>query len=301
MMFPRFSKKRQYEAGGEKLNDAKRTALLRPTARQVIRKRIYARVSQLLTGTSKLVRWLSPPCCLICKEVHGGQRAICLLCEMKLPQNTLSCRQCGLPLSTKIRRPSTQGPPSERCIACYRHPPHFSQTLAPFLMQTGMRELIQLWKFRGQSQLTPLLAALFELAAPFEYTQSLPESAVLVPVPTQWRRQIRRGFDHTWLLAEALRWQLPDKYEVKPWLQNTRYQTPQHQLNRRTRIQRGADRFVVHRGVAGRHIILIDDVMTTGSTVRSAAAACAKGGAESISVWCLARTPPEDKTTDALR
>ena len=168
-------------------------------------------------------------------------------------------------------------------------------------MQTGMRELIQLWKFRGQSQLTPLLAALFESAAPFEYPRSIPESAVLVPVPTQWRRQIRRGFDHTWLLAEALRRQLPDKYKIKPWLQNTRYQTPQHQLNRRTRIERGADRFVVHRDVAGRHIILIDDVMTTGSTARSAAAICTKGGAESISVWCLARTLPEAKTTDALR
>jgi ComF family protein len=165
-----------------------------------------------------------------------------------------------------------------------------------------MRELIHLWKFQGQSRLTPLLAALFAAAVPLERMEPTPESPVLVPVPTQWHRQIFRGFDHTWLLTEALRRQLPRKHEIKPWLRNARYFKPQHRLNRRNRLQGAKGRFVVHPGVTDRHVILIDDVMTTGTTARAAANACAAGGARSIAIWCLARTPaPEGKPAGALR
>ena len=276
--------------------------LLSTRKRPLIRMGIHREIRQLLAGAASLVQWLSPPCCLLCEATHDRQQPICLRCELALPRNRLACHQCGLPLAAEARRTSQQISRSDRCVNCLRSPPRFQQTLAPFLMQEEMRKLIHLWKFHGQSQLTPLLAALFARAAPPDYPKSTEEPAVLVPVPTQWYRQVRRGFDHTWLLATALQWQLCRNPDVKHWLRNTRYQRPQHQLDRRTRIQGGADRFVAHPGVADRHIILIDDVMTTGSTAHSAAGACNEQGARSVAIWCLARTPaPENKVRDALR
>lgn len=260
------------------------------------------RLNQALTSTANLVHWLNPPCCRLCEHIHNLRQAICFHCQQTLPRNGLACGQCGLPLGVETRLPLRHTPLSERCINCLRSPPHFQQTLAPFLMQGQMQKLIHLWKFQGQSQLTPQLGALFASEASRERLESIPESAVLVPVPTQWYRQVRRGFDHTWLLATAIRWQFRDQPAVKHWLRNTRYQRPQHRRNRQTRIQGGVDRFVVHPRVAGRHIILIDDVMTTGATARAAAASCAESGARSITVWCLARTPlAENNATDALR
>jgi ComF family protein len=264
--------------------------------------RFQQRLNQALTSTANLVHWLNPPCCLLCEQIHNLRQAICLHCEQALPRNELACDQCGLPLGAETHLPPRHTLRSDGCNNCLHQPPYFRQTLAPFLMGGRMRDLIHLWKFQGQSQLTPQLVALFASAVSHERLQSIPESAVLVPVPTQWYRQAHRGFDHTWLLATALQWQLRNKPEVQYWLRNTRYRKPQHQRNRRTRMQASTHRFVAHSRVAGRHIILIDDVMTTGATARAAATSCAEGGARSITVWCLARTPlAENNVTDALR
>ena len=256
----------------------------------------------LLASARKLAQWLSPPCCLLCKERHHRQQAICISCEKALPRNISACRQCGLPLVAGITPSPAKAPRFECCVNCQRHPPPFQKTLAPFLMHTGMRDLIHLWKFQGQSHLTSLLAVLFTSAIAPRTVRQIPRSAVLVPIPTQWHRQIVRGFDHTWLLAQALRWHLPGDNKINPWLRNTGFLKPQHRLDRRDRMKRGRDRFSAHPNAAGEHIILIDDVMTTGATARSAAAAFAAVGAQSITVWCIARTPaPEDKRTDTLR
>ena len=77
-------------------------------------------------------------------------------------------------------------------------------------MQGTFRGLLHLWKFQNYPQLSPLMARLFASTAavqaqPQPTQQDLSERRILVPIPTQWHRQLRRGFDHTWLLAQALR------------------------------------------------------------------------------------------------
>ena len=274
----------------------------RSILRPLIQTRACHATRRLIGGTSKLLQSLSPPRCLLCKENHDRPHAICANCEGLLPRNSRACCQCGLPLGAAVPAGARQIEPSEHCGACRRGPPRFQHTLAPFLMQAGMQELIHLWKFQGQSHLTSLLAVLFTSAIAPRTVRQIPRSAVLVPIPTQWHRQIVRGFDHTWLLAQALRWHLPGDNKINPWLRNTGFLKPQHRLDRRDRMKRGRDRFSAHPNAAGEHIILIDDVMTTGATARSAAAAFAAVGAQSITMWCLARTPaPEDKRTDTLR
>ena len=163
-------------------------------------------------------------------------------------------------------------------------------------MRTGVRDLIHLWKFQNRPHLSPLLADL--LLNDLPQADKSPGASegnaiqrVLVPIPTQWRRQVSRGFDHTWLLAQAIRSRHAEQMVVRSWLRNRRYRPPQHALSRKKRLMAAEDRFRAHPKVAGHPITLVDDVMTTGATVRGAANALRRAGARSVEVWCLARTP----------
>ena len=264
---------------------------------------------------SRMMHWLAPAECLLCKTPHDAMHAICADCEAGLSRNTQCCHRCALPYAERdsvithglkdARHPSTTTHPRSYTLpplpdalcGCCRHaPPHFETTRAPYLMRTGIRDLIHQWKFQNRPHLSPLLADLLVKSLPAACQNSSdPEYAasqrMLVPAPTQWRRQVSRGFDHTWLLAQAIRSRHAERIVVRPWLRNLRYRPPQHELDRKKRLSGAQDRFRAHPKVAGHHITLIDDVMTTGATVRGAASALRLAGARSVEVWCLARTP----------
>lgn len=247
------------------------------------------------------VKWLIPATCVICRRQHNAARAICVDCEHGFSRNRHACYRCALPLqltdSPAVSRLDFECV-SERalCPTCLNQPSEVVGSHAPYLMRTGIRDLIHLWKFQNRPHLSPLLADLLVKSLPAA-CQSLrdPETAasqrMLVPIPTQWRRQMSRGFDHTWLLAQAIRSRHAERIVVRPWLRNLRYRPPQHGLDRKKRLTGAQGRFRAHPKVAGHHITLIDDVITTGATVTGAASALRLAGARSVDVWCLARTP----------
>ena len=249
----------------------------------------------------QVIRWLAPANCLLCRCQHNRARAICADCEAAFSRNHRACQRCALPLLTE----TGSGPSQSNCCAsadpylcrhCLRQPPQFVSAHAPYLMRTGIRDLIHLWKFQNRPQLTGLLAELMLSRLPTASAESLTNPGatahtILVPIPTQWRRQVRRGFDHTWLLANAIRSHCSQPVLVRPWLKNRHYRPAQHRLNKKSRLADTRDRFIAHPAIAGHNVALIDDVMTTGATARAAARACTEVGAHSVAVWCLARTP----------
>ena len=166
-----------------------------------------------------------------------------------------------------------------------------------FLMQDGFRELLHLWKFNNRPNLSRFLASLFKEA--MIDVRAVPIASgtrpLLIPIPTQWHRQFWRGFDHTWLLAQALGHAINPDAEIRPWLRNNQKRQSHHQLSRALRWANSEGRFVGDPRIQGREVVLIDDVMTTGATVSSAALACHLKGARSVRVWCLARTPAPSK------
>ena len=252
-------------------------------------------------GFVQAIRWLAPASCVLCRHLHNRARAICLDCEAAFSRNQHACQRCALPLQPLHSRVIDKFAPARisaprLCPTCIKHPPHFFGAYAPYLMRTGMRDLIHLWKFQNRPQLTGLLAELLLSYLSTDSAESLthPGAAahtVLVPIPTQWRRQVRRGFDHTWLLANGIQSQWVQPAVVRPWLKNRHYRPAQHRLNKNSRLADTRDRFIADPALAGRNVALIDDVMTTGATARAAARACTEAGAHSVVVWCLARTP----------
>ena len=237
-----------------------------------------------LGQTIKAIQWLAPAVCVLCRQTHPSTEAICDDCDRRLPRNQAPCPRCALPSAGR-----TSTTTLKYCTDCQQHRFYFAKTHAPFLMQAGIRDLIHLWKFQHQPQLSPLLASLFIRA--MSPTPPSPSPLLLVPVPTQWRRQLQRGFDHTRVLAQAIAATYPHSLTVKPWLRHTRSGATQHRLNRYARWRNQHERFAVNERVHGRYVVLLDDVMTTGATVNAAAAACLKAGAKQVTVWCLARTP----------
>ena len=248
----------------------------------------------------RAIQWLAPANCLLCRCQHYRARAICANCEAAFSRNHRACQRCALPFQPEIgSRPSQSGSHASAdrylCRHCLRQPPHFVSAHAPYLMRTGIRDLIHLWKFQNRPQLTGLLANLLVNLMPQSSADSLiaqgDTQTALIPIPTQWRRQVRRGFDHTWLLANAIRSHFSQPVLVRPWLKNRHYRSAQHRLSKKSRLADTQDRFLAHPTIAGHRIVLIDDVMTTGATARASARACVEAGAHSVAVWCLARTP----------
>ena len=162
-----------------------------------------------------VIQWLAPAECLLCRETHNDRGFLCADCQRALPRNEHACQRCATPMPHST--PHIPGAPRRyHCPACHTHPTTCKRILAPFLMQGTFRELLHLWKFQNHPQLSPLMARLFASTAavqaqPQPTQQNLGERRILVPIPTQWHRQLRRGFDHTWLLAQALRPVLGEK------------------------------------------------------------------------------------------
>ena len=161
------------------------------------------------------IKWLIPATCVICRRQHNAARAICADCEHGFSRNRHACYRCALPLQL-IDSPTVSRLDFEcvaeraLCPACLDQPSEVVCSHAPYLMRTGIRDLIHLWKFQNRPHLSPLLADLLVESLPAACQNSSdPEYAesqrMLVPIPTQWRRQVSRGFDHTWLLAQAIR------------------------------------------------------------------------------------------------
>jgi len=230
---------------------------------------------------ARLLDGLFPQHCALCGLRSERALPLCATCEAELPANRHSCSRCAVPLP-----PGGGGVPCGRCLA---HPPAFERAVAPWLYDAHMAHLIQRWKYRRETWLTPLLAQLWRQQAPLSGALDL-----IVPVPLHWRRQWWRGFNQAELLASALCRTLPELQAARlaPRLVRRTRATPRQSgigAAGRAGNLRGA--FTVCGPCANLRVAVVDDVLTTGATAQAVARALARAGAGPIEVWCLARTP----------
>ena len=154
-----------------------------------------------------------------------------------------------------------------------------------------LRDLILRLKFRGQCQLDKWLGGLMaDVAAG---AADLREIDAVVPVPLSWRRRLGRGYNQSELLAYAMCGALRGKgfkVGVNRDLVRVRHTTAQTHLPTSKRIvnPRGAFAVRSQAGLEGRHVCLVDDVTTTGATLKAAALALRQAGAGRVSAVVLA-------------
>lgn len=221
-----------------------------------------------------------PSHCLLCLQPSRRQLSLCEPCQGDLPWLTRHCRQCALPLA--------DAGDDERCGQCLSLPPAFSRCLCPLRYDFPVNHLVTGFKYHRQFANGALLAELWlqRWATPLEQPPEL-----IVPVPLHWRRRLHRGYNQAELVARH--WSLALDIPMATPLQRRRATAAQQGLSAQDRQHNLHDAFVLRQAklVAGKHIALVDDVLTTGATARNVAAILARGGARQVDIWCLARTP----------
>jgi len=179
-----------------------------------------------------------------------------------------------------------------RCSNCRESAPDFDRALAFGEYKAGLRGLIHLLKY---DRVTPVAAPLGRMLADTitELTAGSRDAALLViPVPLHKSRRRSRGFNQSELIARATVRCLPRKLEIlNGALLRQRDTVSQVGLSREERIQNVRDAFrVVQPGqVNGRDILLVDDVMTTGTTLSECARVLKQAGAERVWAATVAR------------
>lgn len=219
-----------------------------------------------------IVDWLFRPTCIACP---AAARAVCDACAATLLELGVACPRCAEPGGdgeTACRRCLAQPLPLDRIVSAWR----FGGALA-----TAIRHLKR-GATRHAHGLAPLWAPLLAAACG--------DDSLIVPVPLHWRRRWTRGFDQTWLLAlhACAEAGLPGPH---PLLRRIRSARPQRSLAAEARRRNLDGAFAVPHParVAGRSIVLVDDVVTTGSTLAAAASALRVAGAAQVIGVAVAR------------
>lgn len=225
------------------------------------------------------IRRLLPARCLLCgmdAGMNSGREGFCAGCVAELPHIAHPCPLCALPL-----------PAADilACGACLSEPPPYARCVSAIVYAAPADRLIAGLKYRRQLPVARVLAQCL-----LDQIGAEPGIDAILPVPLHWRRRWLRGFNQAEVIADELSRALGVPHRSR-WLRRRRPTPPQQALSaaERRRNLRGA--FVVTAPVAGLRIALVDDVITTGSTVEEIARLLRKAGASSIEVWCLARTP----------
>lgn len=212
---------------------------------------------------------LFPSHCLLCQSPHGP---VCDACLADLPWSQLShCPVCALPADR-----------SEVCGHCLKEPPAFERTQALFSYSFPVDRLIQRLKYREHLALAPVLGALLA-----ERLQGAPPDAWL-PMPLHAARLKERGFNQAAEITRELsaRTGVPMRQE---WAVRVRDTPPQAGLKREARRKNLRGAFACSDKVAGLHVGIVDDVMTTGSTLDALAGALMQAGAKEVSCIVVAR------------
>lgn len=218
----------------------------------------------------ELLSVIAPPVCAACGDaLPRADGLVCARCLRELPWiGGAACRCCGLP--------------AHRGRACPAADRPFDSAWAPLAYEGVARDLVTALKFRGALPLAGLMAGQMAANAP-----PLPAGAVVVAVPPSGRRLRRRGFDPAGLIARAFAQRTGR--ELRPALRRVDHAQRQTKASRAQRREIQRLRFQP-RGPAPAVAILLDDVHTTGATLRAAAGALRDGGAGQVHVVTYART-----------
>lgn len=223
---------------------------------------------------ARLRHLLAPPHCALCRAALDDG-LLCEGCRRDLPWNTPACPRCAAPQSS-----------GSLCATCQRQAPPFDAAWAAFVYATPIRESVLGLKYHAGFLQARLLG---ETMADELRRREMALPDVLLPVPLHHARLRRRGYNQALELARVLARRLDldcDAGAVRR-LRATADQIGQSASSRRRNLK-GV--FAVAPRVAGRRVTLVDDVMTTGSTLAELARVCRKAGASSVEVWVAART-----------
>lgn len=222
---------------------------------------------------AKIRRALPAQPCLLCGAA-SRDGIWCKPCEGALPYLAAAhCPVCALPT-----------PEGSTCGRCLRRPPQFDRTVAVFAYAFPVDRLVRALKFDEQLQLVPQLAG--RLAQRVEVR---PDCVVAMPLHPARLRE--RGFNQSLELARRVAGKL-DLPLLERACQRVRDTPPQSALPWKERGKNVRKAFACTEDLSGKHVAVVDDVMTSGASINELARALRQAGAREVSAWVVARTLP---------
>src|ERR1700745_958587 len=228
------------------------------------------------------VSLLYPPVCTICGENVRAGEYLCNRCEAKAVRIVAPfCQKCSQPFEGSITSEFT-------CANCAHRTIYFDAAVSAYRGRGIVRDMIHEFKYGRQIHLRHLVARWLCAAFDAERLRGRPFD-MIVPVPLHPTRQRERGFNQASLLAELLTAQT--SIPVKPLLERTRYTTTQTALDRSERMENLHNAFRLRKNadVRSLRVLLVDDVLTTGSTLNECARILKRASALSVHAATAAR------------
>ncbi len=244
------------------------------------------------TILTSFLHFLLPARCLMCRDVVeeiGSQNtaitpSLCAFCWGGLTfLSQACCDRCGIPFEV-----TNNSLKDLTCLTCLKDAPPFSQAKSALLYDDHSKHLILRFKHGDAIHMAPTFGAWLNRAG----SEMIQETDYFVPVPLHWRRLLKRQYNQAALLTNALSQQsgIPSLLEGLERIEHT---PTQGYLTKEERHKNVSGKFAVpakNIDIVNKKVItLIDDVYTSGATVKACAMALKRAGAAKVNVLTLAR------------
>ncbi|MFK7795224.1 MAG: ComF family protein [Gammaproteobacteria bacterium] len=220
-----------------------------------------------------------PWVCCVCGSHNKGHSGICNSCISHLPWclNENLCVVCALPISVARNT-------NKICGECQKSPPNYDQIHANFWYQSPIDKLISRYKYLNQWENAHTLIELSVNA----FTE-ISKSGLVIPMPSHPARVRERGFNAVFELLKLFNKRIKFDYALDRVFRSkyTETQTGKLKSQRRKNVK-GA--FTVVKPFNRDHVIIFDEVVTTGATVNELSRCLKKAGVKRVTVWAIART-----------
>ncbi len=235
-----------------------------------------------------IIPFLFPSRCVLCRRPAMENLDLCPHCYARLPWNHHSCRQCAITLADgPVDSLAESNVTDVLCGRCLQTSPYFDTSYSVFRYQGDIISMVHQFKFHQRLLYSRLFGQLLLDKLQQQIAQSQPPD-YLLPVPLHPSRLRQRGYNQSVELAKVLArgLQVPLQTNCLVRSRKTLAQAGLGAKQRRSNIK-GA--FELVHSLADRHIALVDDVVTTGSTVNEIARVLKESGAKRVDVYSIAR------------
>lgn len=227
--------------------------------------------------------------CANCGAINpiGGLQTLCKECAKSVfIVKSSYCSRCAEVFGNRV-----DGEILDSCPKCFENPPHFAKSRTACLFAGSSKELVENLKYRGK---TASAADMAKIALSVPDLKNFFDGAILVPVPLHWRRLSKRGFNQAEIISRHLLKNFPDcGLKIKNLLSRNRNTSTQTVLEKSEREKNIRGAFALSRNAEkiskNSRLILVDDVMTTTSTMSECARTLKRAGFKNVDAFAFAR------------